>query len=118
MPAYELLLSISSTFVYIMYSIFYTSLYTPDSIFYPSVSTLDSIPYLFDPTLTTFPLRSLVEVGPICRLSTCFQPMITSQNFANRAPCRAFVKKYASMCYVMQYAIDMLLLSNMYLENR
>ena len=47
----------------------------------PSVFILDSIPYLFDPTLTTFPAYSLVEGGTICRVYTCFHPMITSHFF-------------------------------------
>ena len=58
----------------------------------PSVSMLYSNFSLFYLSLTAFPTRSLVEGGPICRLSTCFNPMITSWNFANRAPCRDFFK--------------------------
>ena len=66
--------------------------------------------YLFYPILTIFPIGSFVHCGPIYRVSTFFHPMIKSQNFANRAPCRDFVKKSASMYSVMQYEIDILLL--------
>ena len=94
--AYNIFLSVSSTSVFI----------------------LDSIPYLFDPTLTTFPAYSLVEGGTICRVYTCFHPMITSHFFAKRSLCRDFIKKYASMCSVMQYAIGIFLLSARYLAKK
>ena len=61
---------------------------------------------LFGLTLTDFTTHSLFEGGPICRVPTCFHPMIPSQNFTNRHTCRAFAKTILNMCYVLQYAID------------
>ena len=75
------------------------------------VSTLDSTSPLLDSNFNTSPEPSLAEGGPSCRVSTCFYTVITSQKFINRAPCRDFVKKHASMCSVLQYEIDMFLLS-------
>ena len=40
-------------------------------------------------------------------LSFHFHPMITSQNFINRSPCRYFVNKSAIMWSVLKYEIDM-----------
>ena len=67
---------------------------------------------LFDFILTIFTTCSLVEGRFIYRVSTCFHPIISLWNFANRDDCRNFVKKYTSMCSVLQYAIDVLLLSD------
>ena len=55
---------------------------------FPFVSTLDSTPSLLDLISTTFPTRSLVEGGPIYRVSTFFHPIINFINFANMYPCR------------------------------
>ena len=107
MCAYDLILYVSFTFVS-----------TLDLIFSPSVSIIDSITSCFDTTLTTFPTRHLVEGGPICRVSTCFHSMITSLNFANMGPCRDFVKKYVSMCSMLHYSIEILLISTTSLANR
>ena len=60
-------------------------------VYYTFVSTLDTFLSLFDHILTTFSAWSLVKSSTICRVSTSFHPMITSINFANRAPCRYFV---------------------------
>ena len=75
-----------------------------------------TLPYLFfefmsDSTSSAFPTRSLVKDSPICNVSICFQPMITSHNFKNRDTRKAFLKKSARICSVLQYEIDMLLLS-------
>ena len=72
----------------------------------PSISMLDSNYYLFWITLTKFPTHPLVDGGPICRGYLCFHPMIMSRNFANRAPCRGFVKQSAIICSVLQYTIE------------
>ena len=80
-------------------------------IFLSFVSTLDSITSFLDSTFSTFPTSSLVEGGPICRVSMCFHPMITSRNFINSDPYKDFVNKSAIMCSVMQHEIDILLLS-------
>ena len=69
----------------------------------PYVYTLYSINSLFYPTLTKFTTRSLVDGGPICRVSTCFHPLITSRNLVNRYTCKALVNKSASICSVLQY---------------
>ena len=71
------------------------------AIFLYFYSTVDSITSFMGLTSSTFPTRSLVEGGTICRLSMCFHPMINSWNFTNDAPCRALVKKSASMCYLL-----------------
>ena len=111
MSAYDLCISFIFFFVSTLYPILYPSVSTLDSILYPPVSMLDSIYYWFDLTLTTFPTRSLLEGGPIWRVSMCVHPIITSINFVNRAPCRALVKKYTIMCSALHYAIEILLLS-------
>ena len=79
---------------------------------------LYSISSLFGIPLTIFQTRSLVEGGTICRMYTCFHPMIILLNFAHRDPCKDFVKKSASMCYVLQYELDILLLSNLSLAKK
>ena len=118
MYVYDLLLYVSSNFVSTLDFVFSPSVSMLDSIFSHSVSPLGLITYVFYPTLTKFVIRSLVQVGSIYRVSTCFHPMITSQNFANRAPSRSFLKKSKIMCSVLQYAIEFLLLSNLFLANK
>ena len=81
------------------------------SIFLSLVSTLELIKYFLGSTFSTFPTGSLVEGNTICSVSMCFYPTITSRNFTNSATCKDLVKKYASMRSVLQYAIDILLLS-------
>ena len=56
---------------------------------------------LLELTLSTFPTRSLVEDGLICRVSMRFHLMIPSQNFTNSAPCNALVKKYSIMGFLL-----------------
>ena len=65
------------------------------------ISMFESIYSWFDLNLPTFPTRSLVEGGPIWRVSTCFYLIVTSRNFANRSPCRALVKNMRAyvLCY-------------------
>ena len=84
--------------------------YTPYSFFYISFF----FAFLMGPTLSTFLARSLFEGGPIYNLSMCFHPMTTSRNFTNKSHCKYFVKKYSSICSVLQYAIYMLPLSTYY----
>ena len=74
--------------------------------------------FFFYPTLTTFPTRSLVDGGPIFRLSICFCPMIMSQILLNRDPCRDFVNKYASMFSVLQYSINVLMIPTLSLAKK
>ena len=88
----------------------YVCIWLLPSQFLSFVSTLDSITSLLDSTLSIFPTHSLVEGGSICRISMCFHPIINLQNFTNNAHCRALANKYLSMCYVLHYAIYMLLL--------
>ena len=57
-----------------------------------SLCLYDVFNSFFYPILTTYPTFSLVKGGPICRASMCFHPVITSQDFENRATCRYFVK--------------------------
>ena len=118
MSVYALFIYFYFSFVSTLYLVLSLSFSTLDSIISPPVSMLDSISSWFDLTLTAFPTRSLVEGGPIWRVSTCFRPIITSRNFANRDPCRDLVKKSASMCSVIQYTIDILLLSTLSLKNK
>ena len=66
-------------------------------------SMLESMSSWFDTTLTAFPTHSLVEVDPNLRVSMCYQPIITSLNFVNRAPCRALGGKSAGIWSVLQY---------------
>ena len=106
MSAYKLFISISYHSVFVFYSI---SSY--------SVSMMDSIPPLFYPALSTFTTWSLVDGGPICRLSMCFRTMITSQKISKRYSCRYSVKTYSSVCPMLQYVIDIFLLSTLSLEN-
>ena len=80
------------------------------TVFLSFVSTLNLITSFLGSTSSTFLIRSLFEVGPICRLSMFFHHMFTSRNFTNSAPYRALVKKSASMCSVLHYEINMLLL--------
>ena len=79
-------------------------------------SMLDSISSWLYLTLTTFPIRSLVEGSPILRVSTCFHPIIMSQNFANRDLYRALVKKSVIICSVLQYAMDIFFLQSCYYQ--
>ena len=67
--------------------------------------------FFFNTILTKLSTYLLVEGGPICRVSTCFHLIITSRNVANRAPCRDFGKKPASMWYMLHNAINHSLLS-------
>ena len=108
--AYNLFISVSSSFFYTMYPVLSPLVSTLDSILPTSVSTLDSIYSLFKLPLTLFITFSLVEGGLICRVYTCIHTMITSRNFVNRAPCKDFVKKSASMFSVLKYEIEMFLL--------
>ena len=73
------------------------------------VSTLESITYFMYLTSSIFPTLSLAEGVSICGVSICFHPMITSQKLTNNNTCSDLVK-YASMCSVLQYVIDMSLL--------
>ena len=66
------------------------------------VSMLDSITSLLDSTSSLSLTHSLFEGGPICRVSMCFHPMITSQKFTNNSPCSDLVNKYATMCSVLE----------------
>ena len=92
MSACELCIHISSSFIYTLYPVLSPPVSNIDSIISPCVSMMDLVSSLFDPTLTKFPTRSLVEGGTIHSLSMFFHPIIKSPNFMNRAPCRAFVK--------------------------
>ena len=47
--------------------------------------------FLMGFTSSTFSTLSLVEGGTIDNVSMCFQNMITSQKFTNKAPCNDFV---------------------------
>ena len=47
--------------------------------------------FLMGFTSSTFSTLSLVEGGTIDNVSMCFQTMITSQKFTNKAPCNDFV---------------------------
>ena len=67
--------------------------------------------FLLGFTLSTFSVWYLVEGGAICNVYMCFQTITTSRNFTNKSPCNAFVSKYASICCVLQYVINMLPLS-------
>ena len=57
---------------------------------------------------STFPILSLVDGSPIYNVYMCFHPMPC--NFTNRYSCKDFVNKSASMCSMLQYAINVLLL--------
>ena len=106
------------SFVSTLYPVLYPSVSKLDSILSPPVSMLDLISSWFYTTLIKFPTRSLVEVGSVWRLSMCFHPIIRSQNFDNRYPCRALVRKSMSMSSMLQYAIDILLLLILFLEKK
>ena len=106
------------SFVSTPYPVLSPSVSTLDSILSPPVSMLESISYCFDLNLTIFPAPSLVEGGPIWRVSTFFHPIITSQNFANRDPFRALVKKSVRICSLLQYSIHSLLLLTLSLANK
>ena len=67
--------------------------------------------FIMELTLSIFPTHSLVEDYSICNVFMCFHPMITAWNFTNGSSWISLVKKSASMCYVLKYSIDMLLLS-------
>ena len=88
------------------------------SVYYTYISMMDFIPSLFDPTFTTFPTRSLVEGGDICRVSMCFHPTITSKNFANKVHCRDFLKKSAIMCSMLHHEIEIFILSTCFLAKK
>ena len=79
--------------------------WTPSSVFSSFVSILYSTPSLFCLISATFSTCSLVEGHPICKVYTCFHPMITSQIFANRYPCKNFVK----ICKHVLYAAILIL---------
>ena len=99
---YGIFLSLSRTISYLQtMSMYGVSL----SVSSPSLSTMCSVPYMFDPILTIFPTRSLVEGVLIYRVSTCFYLIIPSRNFANRAPCRACYLCYSMQltCFCFQY---------------
>ena len=106
MYAYNLCIYISSFFVSTLYPVLSPPISTLYLILLPSISVMNWISSLFELILTTFTTCYLVKGVPIYRISTSFHPMITSQHFANKAPCIYFVRKYASMCYVMQCKID------------
>ena len=65
--------------------------------------------FMVDSTISTFPTRSLVAVGPISNVSICFHPTITPRNFTNIYPCKTIVNKFTSMCYLLYYTINMVL---------
>ena len=118
MFVYNLCICFYFFLVYILYPVLSPTVPRLDLILSPSVSIMDSNYSSFKLPLTKFPRRSLVKVGSKCGLSMYFHPMITSINFTNRASCRVFIKTYASMCYVMQYAIEILLISTSSLPKR
>ena len=76
-----------------------------------SAFMLESSSFFMDSTSSTFTTRSLIEGGPICNVSMYFHPMINSQTFTNRSLCKALVNNSVSIFSVLQYEIDMLLLS-------
>ena len=104
--AYGFWIYFSFSFVFTLYPVLYPTISILDLILCPSVSMSNSNSSLFEITLTTFPTRSLVEGGSICRVYMWFHPMITPRYFVNRAPCRTFVKNmWASvLCCSMQLA--------------
>ena len=102
-------------FLSTLYPILSPSIYTLNSILSPPISMLESISSWFDLNLTKLPTISLVEGGPIWRVSTCFHPIITSRKSVNRDSCRYLVKRSARICSVLQYAMDICLLSTLYL---
>ena len=106
------------SFVSTFYPILSHSISTLDSNISSPIFMLESISSWFDLNLTTFQTRSLVEGGPIWRVSTCFHPIITTQNLVDRSPCRTLVNKYVSICSVLQYAMEILLLSILSLAQR
>ena len=75
------------------------------------------LPYIFffaiflGLTWSKFTTQYLVQGCPICNISMCYHPIITLRNFINIDPCKYFLNKPANICYVLQYAIDVLLLS-------
>ena len=123
------LLSTDYVYIWLVYCFIFIFISMMYPVIFPTVSTLDLILPLyvfllyynmsfFELTLTTFPSRSLVECGPICRVSTCFHLMITLQIVLDMAPYRSFVKKYASICSMVHYAIKILLLLTVSLANK
>ena len=105
------------SFVSTGYPVLHPLVSTLDSIISTPVSMLDWIYSWFDLNLTSFSTRSLIEGGTFWRVSTCFHPIITAQKFANRDTCKALVKKSVRICSVLQYAMDILLISTLLLEN-
>ena len=69
-------------------------------------------------TSSTFSIFYLVEGCNIYYVYILFNPVINSWNFANRSPNKYFVKKYASLCSVLQYEINMLPLTTRYFTKK
>ena len=65
------------------------------------VFMLDSITYFLYFTLCIFPKCSLVEGGPIYRVSICFQSMINLRKLTNKSTCSVLVN-YLQAC-VLRY---------------
>ena len=104
-----------STTTCVLTSCFYITIIMDPPVLSPmTISTYDVFFHLFFFAFllgfisSIFSTQYLVEGGTIWNVSMCFHHMITSSYFTNKSPCKYFVKKSASICYVLKYAINML----------
>ena len=122
---YYYFLDVSPYFIFVVTDTFVLALYLPIhdvtvpgdfspmtlSAYKFSFSISFSFAFVICSNSSTSTMHYFFKGVPICSISKCLHPIIMSQKLANRDHCKDFVKKFACICSVLQYAIDLLLLS-------